>query len=226
MRESAAISKRPLEVPADLLDKWQTIADILAEVLAVPAALITRLDGSEFGVLIASRSAGNPYHGMGKVHLPDTGLYCETTMRNRQMLLIPNALQDEKWRDNPGVKLGMISYLGFPILLPDDEIFGTLCILDQKENAFCGNYQKLVLQFKELIEGHLQLLQTTALLQDALLQVKTLQGLLPICSHCKKIRNDQGYWQQIEAYLGQHSEVQFTHSICPDCMRKYYPEYL
>lgn len=55
-------------------------------------------------------------------------------------------------------------------------------------------------------------------------QVKKLSGLLPICSSCKKIRDDQGYWQQVEEYLGEHSDAEFTHGICPDCMKKLYPE--
>ncbi|KKM89590.1 hypothetical protein LCGC14_1247260, partial [marine sediment metagenome] len=50
--------------------------------------------------------------------------------------------------------------------------------------------------------------------------VKTLQGLLPICSACKKIRDDAGYWKQIEEYISTHSEVDFTHSICPECIKK------
>lgn len=62
-------------------------------------------------------------------------------------------------------------------------------------------------------------------LQRALDEVKTLTGLLPICSFCKKVRDDQGYWEQIDAYLGRHSGAQFSHGICPDCMQKHYPEF-
>jgi phosphoserine phosphatase RsbU/P len=54
-------------------------------------------------------------------------------------------------------------------------------------------------------------------LEEAIARVKQLQGLLPICSYCKKIRDDQNYWQQVENYISQHSEAQFSHSICPDC---------
>jgi CheY-like chemotaxis protein len=61
-------------------------------------------------------------------------------------------------------------------------------------------------------------------LQEALARVKTLRGLLPICASCKKIRDDQGYWQQVEVYLRQHSEAQFSHGICPDCAKKLYPQ--
>jgi len=61
-------------------------------------------------------------------------------------------------------------------------------------------------------------------LQDALAEVTTLSGLLPICSSCKKIRDDEGYWNQIESYIQRHSDAQFSHGICPDCAEKLYPE--
>lgn len=61
-------------------------------------------------------------------------------------------------------------------------------------------------------------------LQDTLDQVKTLEGILPICSHCKKIRNDKGSWNQLEAYVTRHTEAQFSHGICPECMQHHYPE--
>jgi len=61
-------------------------------------------------------------------------------------------------------------------------------------------------------------------LQDALTHVKTLKSLLPICASCRKVRDDDGYWSRLEAYLGEHANVEFSHSICPDCMKAMYPE--
>jgi PAS domain S-box-containing protein len=61
-------------------------------------------------------------------------------------------------------------------------------------------------------------------LQDALANIKTLRGLLPICSHCKKIRDDKGYWNQIESYIRDHSGAEFTHGMCPECLKKHYPD--
>jgi PAS domain S-box-containing protein len=61
-------------------------------------------------------------------------------------------------------------------------------------------------------------------LQKALAEVKRLSGFLPICASCKKIRDDKGYWQQVEEYIRDRSEAQFSHSICPDCLKKMYPE--
>ena len=61
-------------------------------------------------------------------------------------------------------------------------------------------------------------------LKEALLKIKTLSGLLPICASCKKIRDDNGYWNQIESYIKTHSEAEFSHSICPNCAKKLYPD--
>ena len=61
-------------------------------------------------------------------------------------------------------------------------------------------------------------------LREAATNIKTLSGLLPICASCKKIRNDEGYWDQIEEYITKHSEANFSHGLCPDCMQSLYPD--
>ncbi len=66
--------------------------------------------------------------------------------------------------------------------------------------------------------------QTIADLQKALAGVKTLTGFLPICASCKNVRDDKGYWKQIETYIRDHTEVEFSHGICPDCAKKLYPD--
>ncbi|MCK5841930.1 MAG: hypothetical protein KAH31_07175 [Candidatus Sabulitectum sp.] len=68
------------------------------------------------------------------------------------------------------------------------------------------------------------LLNIASLLVEAMARVRTLSGMLPICASCKKIRDDDGYWQQIESYISCHSEAEFSHGLCSDCMKKLYPE--
>ena len=72
-----------------------------------------------------------------------------------------------------------------------------------------------VVELQALLAGRIKQLQ------DALAQIKTLQGILPICMYCKKIRDDKQYWQQVESYVSTHTEAQFSHGICPDCYKKY-----
>jgi phosphoserine phosphatase RsbU/P len=78
---------------------------------------------------------------------------------------------------------------------------------------------------ERLTRIQLNLTRKIAELADALEHVKTLQGIIPICMHCHKIRNDDEAWHRLEAYFEAHSEAQFSHSICPDCMKEHYPEF-
>jgi hypothetical protein len=78
-----------------------------------------------------------------------------------------------------------------------------------------------ITQLKREEQERLKLIQE---LTEALSQVKTLSGLLPICASCKKIRDDRGYWQQVETYLKERSNVDFTHGICPECIQRLYPD--
>jgi phosphoserine phosphatase RsbU/P len=77
---------------------------------------------------------------------------------------------------------------------------------------------------RRMIEMQERLAEQVRELRQALEQIKVLEGILPICSFCKKIRNDQGYWDQVEVYVSNHSEARFSHGICPECYKKHYPD--
>lgn len=77
----------------------------------------------------------------------------------------------------------------------------------------------------ERIEREMKLKELVSSLQKALEEIKTLRGIIPICSCCKKIRDDKGYWEQVESYVSRHSDASFSHSICPDCVKKLYPNF-
>ncbi|MBX3054947.1 MAG: response regulator [Anaerolineae bacterium] len=78
---------------------------------------------------------------------------------------------------------------------------------------------------KELAQKNQELQAQNKELQQALHNIKTLSGLLPICANCKKIRDDDGYWHTVEAYIRDHSDAILSHGICPDCMTELYPDY-
>ncbi len=87
-----------------------------------------------------------------------------------------------------------------------------------------NGYQGIIRDTTEMKQKELEKERLIADLQKALAEVKKLSGLLPLCMHCKKIRDDKGYWKQMEEYLAKHSEAQFSHSICRECAEKYYPQ--
>ena len=111
---------------------------------------------------------------------------------------------DQEDQETKGLTLGAVDYISKP--------FNTTIVK---------------LRVKTQLELKLQrdvLIQTNEALLEALAKIKTLSGLLPICASCKKIRDDQGYWTQLEYYISEHSEAEFTHGCCPECMKKLYPE--
>jgi PAS domain S-box-containing protein len=142
------------EVPSEILQKWQEIVNVVAEIVHVPSALVMKVEPPNIRVLVSSESNDNPYE-RDEVAPLNTGLYCETVMKTRQSLLVPDAMRDDEWKSNPDIKLGMISYLGFPVAWPDGRIFGTICVLDRKENAYSGLYRKFLLQCRDLLQADL-----------------------------------------------------------------------
>ncbi|MQA19287.1 sensor histidine kinase [Rugamonas rivuli] len=144
-------------VSDDFLGKWQQTTNVMAEVFDVPAGLIMRVLPQQIEVLVSSHTPGNPYEADEKANL-NTGLYCETVMATRAMLHVPHALEDERWKDNPDVALNMISYLGVPLLWPDDEVFGTICVLDSKKRVYQQRYVDLLWEIKRAIEADFQVM--------------------------------------------------------------------
>jgi GAF domain-containing protein len=155
-----------IEVSPDILENWQEITNILSELVGIPTALIMRFAEPYIEVFVSSNSKGNPYHPGEKEILYGSGLYCEKVIRTQDRLLVPDALSDENWKNNPDIKLNMISYLGFPILWPDKNPFGTICILDNKPNQYSATVERLILKFRSLIESHLELIYMNRILGD------------------------------------------------------------
>lgn len=151
-----------IEIAPATLEKWQRCVDLMAMVVGVPAGLIMRLDGDDIEVFVSSRSAGNPYEPGSREHFQNSGLYCETVVNRGDRLLVPDARVDPDWDSNPDIKLGMISYLGFPILLPTGAPFGTICVLDNRPNSYSETYSSLVAEFRDIIQAQLALLDANA----------------------------------------------------------------
>lgn len=184
----------------------------------------------------------NLYRKDGKtpMHLEDVPLYKAFKgehVHNQEMYIIPE--KGEK-------KIVLAS--GQPLLGSDGKKIGAVISMhditrEKKartalQNAYLDLEHKIHERTEELVEVNRELRieveerrktetenkDLIQQLQEALGKVKTLSGFLPICTSCKKIRDDKGYWNQIETYIREHSEAEFSHGICPDCVRKLYPE--
>ncbi|MCK5340166.1 MAG: hypothetical protein KAJ60_03780, partial [Desulfobulbaceae bacterium] len=96
----------------------------------------------------------------------------------------------------------------------------------EESEEYIRKYFEIYLRLDQKVkERTSELEEANRNLQEALTKVKTLSGFIPICASCKKIRDDKGYWNQIEAYIQKHSNAEFSHGICPECLKKLYPEF-
>lgn len=126
----------------------------------VPSAVVTKLEPphcTHYRTLVSSNSKGNPFP-IDELFSMDIGTFCETVIKNREPLLVINALEDDQWKSAPEIGVGMVSYLGFPVSWPDGRMFGTICVLDDKANRYSDLYREILLHCRDVLQGDLQTL--------------------------------------------------------------------
>lgn len=128
--------------------------------MGVPSAVVTNVEPpryTHYRTVVSSNSKGNPFP-IDETFSMEIGTFCETVIKNREPLLVINALEDDDWKLAPEVGVGMVSYLGFPILWPDGRMYGTICVLDDKANRYSDLYQELLAHCRDVLQGDLQTL--------------------------------------------------------------------
>jgi len=166
------IDKNKIKIPNEILEIWQRLLDFISDSCNVPAALIMKIQLPNIEVFLTSKSKLHPYKVGSNEHLIGSGLYCEKVYKTKKELLVPNALKDKEWDKNPDIKLGLISYFGYPIFWPDGDVFGTLCILDYKENHYKRENKELMLKAKPFIEKYLDIILTKHMLKNRLIDIR------------------------------------------------------
>ena len=153
------------EVSDELIEKWQSLLDITARIIDVPSASIIKLHEDYVEVFLNNQTAENPFYAGEKAELI-YGVFCETVIGKQDKLLIPDARKNPIWKDNLEIDLNMISYLGFPVNYPDGEVFGTVCVHDNKENNYSEVYKDLMDKMRQQIENDLELLVSNQQLKE------------------------------------------------------------
>ena len=165
-----------------LIDSWNKTLAVVAKLAEVPVALVMRVDQEQISVFSKNDSSENPYNIGDAEVLNGSGLYCEHVIKSQQQLHIPNALIDEKWQNNPDIKLNMVAYLGLPIVDNEGSPFGTVCILDNKEHVFSATTMELLATIKQSFEVQLQQLHFQRI-EDEKQQLEDLTMLIQGISH-------------------------------------------
>lgn len=215
----------------ETLERWQRTIDLVAGLFNVPAGLIMCVVGDDISVLVASQGKDNPFEGGETLPLLNSGLYCEWVIRTSDMLEVPDARADPEWDSNPELEFGLTNYLGLPIRQPDGTPFGTICVMDRQIRKHSDEHVLVLGELRDMLEQHLELLHTVHELRsrNAELTVRRreigeLRDLVPICSYCKNVRDEKGYWERVEGYIADHSAAQLTHGICNSCYSQHFPD--
>ena len=151
---------------------------------------------------------------------------------SREPVWIPDVIQDDNFPRVPiAASTGLHGAFGFPILF-GGEVTGVIEFFSREIREpdddllkMMGALGSQIGQFLARKQGEQERERLIRELQDALASIKTLRGLLPICASCKKIRDDKGYWNQLEEYVSARSEAAFTHGICTECARRLHPDW-
>jgi GAF domain-containing protein len=160
--------------------------------------------------------------GIRRRHTPRDISFCARTILQTNPLIVPDATKDPRFAGSPLVTKAphIRFYAGFPLINSEGYALGTLCAVDRRPRRLSGGQSKAMALLARQVMAQLEARRVSAHLAEALRHVKTLRGLLPICAWCKRIRDDHGYWTQVDAYIRAHTHADFTHGICPECLAK------
>jgi len=144
-------------IPDTLVAKWQRIVDVAARIVDVPSCLVMRTDPPDHSVLVSSAGADNPYE-VGQSFELNESLYCHSVLTRRDELVVRDARAESDWCDNQDLEHGMSFCMGYPLGWPDGILFGTICVLDRRDNPQALLHRDLLKEFCGLVEGDLALL--------------------------------------------------------------------
>jgi len=153
--------------------------------------------------------------------------FCGHAILKPETLIVPDTFEDSRFADNPLVRQdpNIRFYAGAPLITADGLLLGTLCVIDRIPRTLSEEQQLALEALSRQASALIEMRRTLMDLNEALATLKMLGGILPICASCKKIRDEQGEWKILEAYIQDHSEAQFTHGVCPDCAQRLYPDH-
>jgi GAF domain-containing protein len=150
--------------------------------------------------------------------------FCAHAILDPQTMVVPDTLKDFRFADNPLVvgdpKIRF--YAGAPLVSQDGYPLGTLCAVDHQPRNLTQLQLEALGALARQTEILLEYRRTSFEIKEALNHINILNGLLPICAWCKRIRDEGGDWHVLETYVQDHSEASFTHGICPDCVEKHH----
>ena len=197
---------------------YDDITTLAAHICEVPIAMISLVD--------EARQWFKSRLGVDQQQTPREVAFCAHAIFKNGNFIVRDATRDRRFADNalvtgePHIRF----YAGIPLINPEGLALGTLCVIDHQPRRLSAAQLNALQALSRQVMALLELRRVSSHLSDALEHVKKLQGLLPICAWCKRIRDDEGYWSQVESYFHKTTGADFTHGICPKCLKKAHAE--
>lgn len=197
---------------------YDDITVLAAHICEVPVAMVSLVD--------ETRQWFKSKFGLEQQQTSRKAAFCAQAILQHEPFIVKDAVSDQRFAANPLVtgEPHIRFYAGFPLITPEGMALGTLCVIDRAARQLSPGQVSAMQALARQVMVLLEFSRVSAHLADALEHVKTLQRLLPICAWCNRIRDDKGYWDELEAYLHKYAEVDFTHGICPECLQKVRPD--
>lgn len=202
--------------------EFDDFTKLIAQICQVPVAVIN--------FVAEDRQWFKSEIGLGVRETPLDVSICRHAILQKGLFIVPDTLEDDRFRNNPLVtgEPHLRFYAGALLESSEGLPLGTLCVLDYEPRTLSDEQKRalaiLARQVMTAVELRLKLSELKKKneeLQAALQQINTLEGLLPICAQCKKIRNDREDWIPVESYLEERTEARFSHGLCPSCSQDY-----
>lgn len=158
-------------MPIKVIDNWQRVVNILADIINAPSAFIMKLENTDIEVFVTSQGPDNPLEMGYREQL--IGAYCEKTIKEKTLHIVPNALKDDYYKFKPNLeKNKLIAYMGLPLEWPTGDIFGTICVVDREERDFNDSYRELLREFKRSVEDNLELIYNEQKLEEYIVSLE------------------------------------------------------
>ncbi len=153
--------------------------------------------------------------------------FCAHTILGQGALMVPDATLDPRFADNPLVteEGGIRFYAGAPLLTADGFALGAVCAIDRLPRTLSTTQLQGLEVLSRVVMRQLELRKTGLQLAEALASVRLLEGLIPMCASCHRVREDERYWQQVDSWLSARTDAVVSHALCPDCLTTLYPEF-
>lgn len=193
----------------------QRLTRLASRFIGAPVSLVSLVD-EDRQVFAASVGLEEPWKSRGETPLSHS--FCQHVVTSGDALVVTDARRDPRVAENLAIDdLGVEAYAGVPLETSEGHRLGSFCVIDGRPRTWTDEEVEVLRDLAQAAMTEIELRATATALDDALASVRTLKGLIPVCSWCSKIRDDEGFWKGLVEYMAHHTGAQVSHGICPSC---------